>query len=187
MTININTNTNIKDTELESWQREWRDQPEPLPGLKKKIRRQNRQMIAGAVTISLCMAVSAAAALRYRSSFISGFAAGLWFAGLFAGGYAWWVRRGAWKPAAQTTLAYAELSYKRAIANARTKRFLFYFLLTTILAFASFLIWHWKPLSIRDMAIVAALVAELFYLGYLWRRARQSVETTKELLDHLKE
>jgi hypothetical protein len=133
------------------------------------------------------MALSAVAAWRYRTSFISGFAAGLWFASISAGSYAWWVRRGAWKPAAQTTLAYAELSYKRAIANARTKRFLFYFLLATMLGIAAFATWHWKPLSARDVAIVAALVAELFYLGHCWRRARQSVETTKELFDRLKE
>ena len=106
------------DTELEIWQREWQEQTEPLPDLKKKIRRQNLKTVAAIFAVCVCLAISTAAALRTRSSFMAGMAVGIAFAGVFLGGYAWWVRRGAWKPTAQTTLAYAELSHRRAVAKA---------------------------------------------------------------------
>ena len=35
------------DLELETWQREWQEQTEPLPELKKKIKRQNLQTVLG--------------------------------------------------------------------------------------------------------------------------------------------
>jgi hypothetical protein len=105
------------DTELEIWRQEWRDQTEPLPELRKKIKRQNLRTAAAIVAIGVCLAVSTSVALKTRSPFMAGLAAGIVFASVFMGGYAWWVRRGAWKPTAQTTLAYAELVHRRAIAT----------------------------------------------------------------------
>ena len=155
------------DTELESWRREWRDQAEPLPELKRKIKRQNLRMIAGVIAICMCLAISAIEAFRHRSAFETGMAVGISFAGLFLGGYTWWVRRGAWKPTAQTTLAYAELAYKRAIAKSRTIRVSFYLLLATTVLLTALVARDWKNLSLRDSVIIAAIVAELFFLKYL--------------------
>ncbi len=175
------------DTELENWQREWRHQTESLPELKRKIRRQNLRTVAAVVAICVCLALSTAGALRARSVFLAGLATGIAFASLFAGGYAWWVRRGAWRPTAQTTLAYAELSYKRAVAKARTLRFSFYFLLIATVLFAAFTAWNWKNFRARDGVILAAIVLELFFFKYYGRRKKREIEETKKLVDSLKE
>jgi uncharacterized membrane protein YozB (DUF420 family) len=175
------------DTELETWQQEWRDQTEPLPDLKRKIRRQNLRTAGAVVAICLCLAVSTIAARRNHSWFLAGMAAGIGFAGVFMGSYAWWVRRGAWRPTAQTTLAYAELSHKRAIAKVRTLHFAFYFLLATTVLLAGFVAWNAKNFHVRDGAILAAIVVELFFLKYYGRRKQREIEETKKVIDDLKE
>ena len=174
------------DIELEVWQREWRDQTEPLPDFKKKIRRQNLQMVAGVLAICVCLAVSTEMALRTRTPFMAGLASGIAFASAVLGGYAWRVRLGAWKPTSQTTLAYAELSYRRAVAKARTLRFSIYFLLITVLLLATFLGWNWKRLHTRDGIVMAALVVEIFFLKYLGQRKQREVEQTSRLLDDMR-
>jgi thiosulfate reductase cytochrome b subunit len=175
------------DTELEIWRQEWRNQTEPLPELRKKIRRQNLRTVAAVVAICLCLAFSTVEALRNHSSFMAGLAAGISFASLFLGGYAWWVRRGAWKPTAQTTLAYAELSYKRALAKTRTLHFAFYFLLAATVLFAAFMAWNWKTFRARDGALIAAMVLEMFFLKHYRRRKKAETEETKKLIDDIKE
>ncbi len=175
------------DLELETWRQEWRDRTEPLPELKKKIRRQNLRTAAAAIAICLCLAVSSTEAWLHRSWFMAGMAAGIAFAGVFVGGFAWWVRRGAWKPTAQTTLAYAELSYKRAVAKARTLRFSFHLLLAMIVLFAGFTAWHWHDFHLRERMILGAIVIELFFLKHLERRKKREIVETKKLVDDLKE
>jgi hypothetical protein len=174
------------DTELEAWRQEWRHQTEPLPELKKRIKRQNLSMVVAVITICACLALSTVEALRTRSSFMAGVAAGIGFASLLFGGYAWLVRRGAWRPTAQTTLAYAELSYKRAIAKARTLRFSFYFLLIATGLLTAFVAWNWKNFHARDGVIVAAMMVEMFFLRHYERRKRREIEETRKLLDDLK-
>ncbi len=173
------------DTELEIWQREWQEHTEPLPDLKKKIRRQNLRTVAAIFAVCVCLAISTAEALRTRSSFMAGMAAGIAFAGVFLGGYAWWVRRGAWKPTAQTTLAYAELCHRRAVAKARTARFSFYFLLVATLLLAALVGWNWTRFHARDGLILAALLTELFVLKHLERRKHREIEETRKLIDDI--
>jgi hypothetical protein len=174
------------DTELEVWQREWRDQTGPLPDFKKKIRRQNLQMAGGVLAICLSLAVSTAMALRTRTPFMAGLASGIAFASVVLGGYAWRIRRGTWKPTSQSTLAYAELSHRRAVAKARTLLFSFYFLLVIVLLLATWVGWNWKGFHARDGIVVAALVAELFFLKHLERRKQREVEQTSKLLDDMR-
>jgi hypothetical protein len=175
------------DTELETWRREWRDQTEPLPELKKKILRQNLRTVAAVGAICVCLALSTVEALRSRSAFIAGLAVGIGFASLVSGTYAWWVRRGAWKPTAQTTLAYAELSYKRAIAKSRTLRFSFCFLLLATALFTAFVAWNWKHFAARDGLIISAMGIEAFFLRHYGRRKRREIEETKKLIDAMTE
>lgn len=174
------------DTELQTWQQEWRDHTEPLPEWKRKIRRQNLWTAAAIVALCLCLAFATLWAWRSRTSFAIGFAVGLWVASTVAGSYAWWVRRGAWRPTAQTTLAYMELLHRRAVAKARQLRFSFYFLLLAILGFAGFMAWDWKGIKVRDVAIVAALAMELFFFRHYGQRKRREIEETKKLIEEMK-
>lgn len=177
----------IVDTELETWRREWQSQTEPLPKLKKKIRRQNQRTIAGITLIGTCLAVSTIEALRTRGSFVTGLAAGLWFATLVLGGYSWWVRRGTWKPEAQTTRAYLELSYKRAVAKARTIRFSIYVVLAVAILLGPVLLWNWRTLHGIGPLVLAAVLAELFYFRHLGRRKKQEIEETSKLMEQADE
>jgi hypothetical protein len=174
------------DTELETWKQEWRDQTEALPELKRKIRRQNLRTAGAIIAVCLCLAFSVIVAMRTRSPFMAGMAAGIGFAGVFLGGYAWWVRRGAWKPTAQTTLAYAELFHRRAAAKARTLRFSFNFLLVATVLLAGFLAWNWRNFHTRDGIVLAALVIELFVLKRFGRRKKREAEETGKLVEDMK-
>jgi hypothetical protein len=175
------------DTELEAWRREWHSQTEPLPELRRKIRRQNLRIAAVVIAIGLCLALSTAEAWRSRSWFMAGLAAGIGFASLLLGGFGWWVRRGTWRPTAQTTLAYVELSYRRAVAKSRTIRFSFYFMLAVTVLFTAFAGWRGTIFAARGGAVAAAMVAELFFLGYCGRQKRREIEATKRLIDDMKE
>jgi len=173
------------DTELESWRQEWQSEAEPLPDFRKKIRRQNLRMIVVAAVISVCLIV--ATALARRSSFMAGLAAGMWAASLSMGAYTLRVRRGAWKPAAQTTLAYAELSYKRAIAKAKTVRFAFYFLLAAVVLYGTVVTWRWRGLSGMETAILTGMLIELGFFQYLGHRQKREIETSRNLMQRIRE
>jgi hypothetical protein len=175
------------DTELETWRREWQAHSDPLPEWKKKIERQNLRTVVAVIFACICLIFAALEARRHPTPFMLGLNAGLWFSCALAGGYSWWVRRGSWKPTAQTTLAYVELAHKRAVAKARTLRFCFYFLLITILAFAGLGAWDWKALTARDAAIVGGIILELLFFRYYERRKRQEIERTRKLMEQIQE
>lgn len=174
------------DIELEIWRQQWRDRTEPLPEWKRKIERQNRWTVAAIIVAGGCLAVSTLWAVQSRSSFAVGLAAGMWLTTVIAGSYAWWVRRGAWRPCAQTTLAYMELAHRRAVAKTRQLRFSCYLLLAATLLLAIFAAWSSKDRA-RDAAIVLALGIESVLLGHYERRKRREVEQTKKLIDEMKE
>ena len=173
------------DTELEVWRQAWCDQPAQLPELKKKIRRQNQRTAAGVLAIVLCIVISTCVAFLHRSAFVAGIASGISFASLAAGVYAWSIRRSTWKPAAQTTLAYAQLAYNRAVAKARLLRFSFYFLLVTSFLLAAMLTWHPSTSPVRDWIIVAAIGVESLWMRFMGRRKLREVAETKKLVDDL--
>ena len=178
-----------RDAELEIWQREWRDQTEPLPALKKKIKRQNVRTVVAVVVIAVLLAFSTTQALLRHGSFMSGLATGLWFASLLLGSYGWRVRRGSWKPTAQTTQAYVELAHKRVVAKARTLRFAFYFLLTATTLYAGFVAWSWKATSEKPLLalVLAGMIIELFVLRHFAQRKRGEIEETGRLMEQTNE
>jgi hypothetical protein len=175
------------DTELATWQQEWREQTEPLPDVRKKIKRQDQWTTFAIAAACILLVLSAIAALHTHNSFFSGFAAGLWFTCLTTGAYAWRVKRGTWKPTAQTTAAYIELWHKRAIARERIIRFGFRFLLTAIVLYAGFAAWHWRDFSKMGVVVLTAMIAELFWFVRIGRKKRQEIELTQKLLQSSKE
>lgn len=175
------------DTELDVWRREWLDETEPFPALKKKIRRQNLRIAGAIVAIAVCLIVSTIEAVRTGNAFVAGLATGVGFAGIVQGAYAWRARRGAWRPAAQTTLAYAGLAYKRGVAMARTTRFSFRFLVIVVALYAGLVVWHWKTFSLLYALILVAMVAELFLLDCNRRRAQRGLVESKALFEQTKQ
>lgn len=176
-----------RDLELEAWQRDWRLRTEPVPELKKKIARQNIRTWVAIVVIGVCLAISTVLAVRTRKAFTEGLATGIWLSSVSMGAYAWWVRRGAWKPTAQTTLAYAELCRRRAIAKQRLLRFAFYFLLVAIVLYAGFVSWYHHALTGKEAPILAALVGELLVFRYQERRMHREIAESARLVEQLRE
>jgi hypothetical protein len=171
------------DTELTTWQQEWREQTEPLPDYRKKIRRQDRRTMIAIALACICMVLSAIAVWRMHTAFYSGLAIGLWFSCLTMGAYAWRVKRGTWKPALQTTAAYIELCYKRAVAKERIARFAFRFLLTAVILYGFFAAWNWKDFSARSALVLAPIVAELFLFDRIARKNQQEIKETRKLME----
>ncbi|HEX4002712.1 MAG TPA: hypothetical protein VHX36_08690 [Candidatus Acidoferrales bacterium] len=169
------------DTELDVWRRDWQEETEPFPMLKRKIRRQNLRIAGAVIAIAACLVVSTIEAVRTGNAFVAGLATGIGFAGIVQGGYAWRVRRGAWRPASQTTLAYAELAYKRAAATARTTRFSFRFIVIAAAVYAGVAVWHWKTFSLAYGLILVAMVIEAFWLNYNRQRAARGLEDSRKL------
>ena len=175
------------DPELQAWREDWRAKVEPLPNLKRKIRRQHARTIAAAILMCACLAVSTIGAFRKPTSFTAGLATGLWFTAIFAGGYAWGIKRGAWKPSAQTALAYAELSYKQAVAKAKIMRLSLWLSLGAIVVLGFAFACDWKNVSRGYGIILAVLLAETLVFRHYRRRKEREIAETKELLDHLRE
>jgi multisubunit Na+/H+ antiporter MnhB subunit len=175
------------DTELEAWRQEWREQTAPLPELRRKIRKQNVRTIAAVIAIGVCLIFATAAAVRYHSAMAAGVAVGIAFSSLVLGFYTLRARRGAWKPTAQTTLAYAELAHRRAVAKLKTIRAAWYLLIGTIVAGAVLMAWGWRHVHVRDEVIFAALIGELFLLKNRERRVKREIAETKKLIEGLTE
>jgi hypothetical protein len=176
------------DAELDSWKSQWREHTDPFPALKRKIARQNLRTAAAIIALALCMALSIAGALHYATEFMSGVATGLWTTVLIVGGYTWWVRRGAWKAAAHTTLAYAELSHRRAVARARTLRFSLIYLLIALVLITGVLAWNWRDFSkLAALILLATLTELLVFRYYLQPRRRREIEEAAKLVEYIRE
>lgn len=175
------------DTELQNWKEEWRERTGPLPQWKARIRRQNLWMAGSAALLGVALALSTGWALRAGGSFAAGLASGMWLATVALGGYGWWVRRGAWKPGAQTTLAYMELAHRRAVAKARQLRFSSLLLLAVMVPIAIFLAWSRGGLGMRELALLAACGIELIFFHRYRRRKEREAERTRQLIAELKE
>lgn len=175
------------DTELVAWQREWRVQSEALPDVRKKIRRQDRRTWIAISFACICLFLSLLLVWRTHTAFLRGLASGLWFSCITMGAYAWWVRRGTWKPAAQTTAAYIELWHKRAVAKERIARVAFWFLFATVVLYVGFAAWNWKDLSAANALVLAAMTGELFLLNHIARKKQKEIKVTQKLLESSQE
>jgi hypothetical protein len=159
----------MSDAELDSWKSEWRQQPDLFAGLKRDIGKQNFFTALAVVVLLLGMALSAATAL-------------------ILGAYVWWAWRGSWQAAVQTTLAYAELSHRRAVAAARVLRFMILYLLIAVVLYGGYLAWNWRERSISAGLYLALLVAELLIFRYLLQpRSKRAIDEAAKLVDHVSE
>jgi hypothetical protein len=176
------------DLELEAWRRDWAEESPGLPALKARILRQERRMVGGGVALLGLALFATAAAVRTGRPFVAGLAAGLWCAGLLVGGYTYRALRGAWRPSAETTRAYLELSYKRAVAKARTLRFSIQVLVATTVLYGGLIAWRSAGAGPRPTPWVPLLLlAEVFWLRRRERQKGIEAEETRRLLDETSE
>ena len=170
------------DLEMESWRQEWSVATEPLPELKRRIRAQNRRLVAGTLAIAACLAMATLLAVAHPTSGWRGFAFGVWIASLVGVGYALWARRGTWTPATQTTRAYLVLLHQRAVATLSKTVFLRRAVLVVLAAYGAFLLWRRGPITMTTGLVVAALVAESLWMRALERKRRRAVDEAARMV-----
>ena len=109
------------DTELQAWQRSWRDQPLPSASaaeLARLVHRGSRNAIYGTIAAAVFTLLALAPLLRRAvagdidTRFLTGvviFVALVW-------GTALWLARGTWRPSDESTAAFIDVSIRRARA-----------------------------------------------------------------------
>jgi hypothetical protein len=172
-----------EDRELELWKEEWRAETGPLPTLKKKVRRHTLLMIAAwvvaAPTSVLGLAYFARLVMRDPSPDNIVLAVFVWLGMPLALAFAVWNQIGNWRPGAETTRAYAELSYKRACSELRGLRFVFYVLYAEV-CFLACMFWifrvKWVLRASPADRFADLVVLPVLFLGVwiflIWRRRR---------------
>lgn len=117
----MNTQPQEPDDELREWMSDWQVGPEPEPevrdAIRRRVRRQSRKLVlytAGELTLGLLMLAFVIRTAVARPVFFNVAAmAGLALAILWAVTYSLWSSRGTWRPAAETTTAFLDLSILR--------------------------------------------------------------------------
>jgi hypothetical protein len=187
-----------EDRELELWKEEWRAETGPLPTLKKKVRRQTLLMIAGWVVAVpaavLGLAYFARLVMRDPSPDNIVLTSFGWVGMPLAMAFFVWNQIGIWRPNAQTTRAYAELSYKRARSELRGLRVVFYMLYAEVF-FLACVIWifrvkwilHASPTDRFGRLVVVPVVFLGTWIFMIWYRRHKNKQLTesKSFLDQL--
>lgn len=117
----MNTQPKEPDDELRQWMADWQGDPEPAPevrdAIQRRVRRQSVKMAlytAGELTLSLVMLAFVIRTAVARPVFFNVAAmAGLALVILWAVTYSLWSSRGTWRPGAETTTAFLDLSVLR--------------------------------------------------------------------------
>lgn len=192
----------MEDRELEIWREEWRSETEPLPEIKSKIKRESRRFVLGNIVAAAAaiaaLVFSAMVALRDPSPEKIAWAVGIWVLTFVAGGYRVWNQRGVWRPAAQTTRAFVELSYNRAMAKVRAIRFASYVMLAWIAYYAALTVWRWNVIwpdvkadpggwALTLGGVLLMLAAAFLWLGWQRRRKIAGLEEAKKILEEMKQ
>ncbi|HLJ88322.1 MAG TPA: hypothetical protein VKZ53_15995 [Candidatus Angelobacter sp.] len=190
----------MSDLELEAWQKAWHSETEPLPELKKRVQRQSRWWIARTATgVVLLLGIGAFAiwaALLEPSAVRVVWAVGVWITILAGIVHRAWNQRQTWRPSAQTTLAFAELMYRRALAKVRAVHFSVHLVWAYYAFYAVLCVWQGKTLwqSMKADPLVwigvgAGMlltgVAYWMWMRWLLRRRNKALEKAKKFLDEL--
>jgi len=188
-----------EDRELELWKGEWRAETPPLPKLKEKVRQRTLWMVVSNLAamgmLIWCLVFPARTAMRDPSQQNIASAAGECFLALLASAIVVWSQVGVWRPKAQSTRAYAELLYKRALSDARAMRFAFYLFWT-----AAFVVACTEAISMPKWSVVRAHPVDhlprlaldlLLFLGMwiflIWnkRRRLKQLDEAKSFVEEL--
>ena len=191
-----------EDRELELWREQWHSAPERLPDLRTRVERQTRNMairliVRGALVAGL-LALSVVAVVQKPTPGRIVWAIGLWALAISGVAATWKSHRDIWRPATETTRAFADLFHRRAAAKLHVIRWGFYGLMAWVVFYAVLCVWRWpaaRPdVQAHPLQYLIALVGSLLMVAagfgvIAWLRRRRLVELkeAKKLLDSLSE
>ena len=187
-----------EDRELELWKQEWQAEASgSFPQLRKRVRFQTTRMIAS----NLLGLVVAVAVLIYASrvvqrhpdpqTIIWGVAVLLfWIATAI---FIVWNQLGIWRVEAESTRAYAELSYKRALTKIRKTRFILILLSFGVIFNFVYLLWEdWPFIGVHATVFFTHLVRMSVVFLTLWlfikwygRRKVHQAEQARRFLEEM--
>jgi hypothetical protein len=187
-----------EDRELELWKQEWQAEAAGcLTQLKKRVRLQTARMIASNL-LGLGLAV---AVLIYASRVVQrhpdpqtitwGVAVLLFL--IAAAVFIVWNQIGIWHVETESTRAYAELSYKRALTKVRKTRFSLALLSFGVTFDFAYLLWQdWPLIGLHSTVFFAHLARMAAILLPLWlfikwygRRKVHQAEQARHFMEEL--
>jgi hypothetical protein len=181
--------TGEPDNELRDWIADWQADPEPAPevrdAIRKRVRRKSLRMaLATAFEIVFAvvmLAFVAWSALREPSPINAGAMACLALLILWATGCSLWYLRGTWKPSAETTSAFVDLSLLRCHRRLRAVRAGWW-----LLALELAVMIPWIVLSLKAkgagfglLAVLTVLVSTFLIVAE--RRTRRELREWEEM------
>jgi len=191
-----------EDLELKSWQAEWREGTGPLPEIHRKLKRQNfffaLSNIVAAVAFFAALALTVVVVRHEPSPERIAWAVGIWILSFACAGYRLWTQRGTWRPATQSTRAFAELLHKRAIAHSQSARMGFYAIPAWITFCAGIVAFRWSVFGpdikahpvdyLLALGVILLVVGLAFlYLAWFRRRKLRAAEEAWRLLEEIAE
>lgn len=188
----------MEDRELEVWKEEWQaETPGSLPRLRRRVRFQTARMVTsnlvGLIVGVALLVYAARLVLRQPTPRTIVWGAALLLCMLTAGIFVVWNQIGIWRAETESTRAYAELSYKRALTKVRKTRFLSVFVLFGAAFDIAFLAWvDWPPIGLHATAFFAdlarasaGLLATWLFLKWYGRRKARQVEQARRFMEEL--
>ena len=192
--------TMTEDRELELWREQWTSAAEPLPEIRKKIRRKNFFFVVSnalSATALLAALIFAAIVVRHDPSRLRvGWAIGITLLIFVGGGYRLWVQRGTWRAETDSTKAFVELWHRRVLAKLRLLHAASYLVAGWITFCAVLAAINWAAIApdvhahptdwLKVLGAVVLMVAGM-YIWLAWYRRRKLAELNeaKKILDEL--
>jgi hypothetical protein len=187
-----------EDRELERWKREWQAEVAgPLPRLRQRVRLQTVRMIASnlfGVTVGVALLIYAARlVLRQPTPRTMVWSAAVLVCWIATGIFVVWNQIGIWRVEVDSTRAYAELEYKRALTKIRKTRFMLVAFYCGAAFDVAFFIWtDWLTIS-SDRTVFFADLARLslglpaiwLFIKWYGRRKVRQAERARRFMKEL--
>ncbi|HET9407767.1 MAG TPA: hypothetical protein VFO39_11055 [Candidatus Sulfotelmatobacter sp.] len=192
--------TMTEDRELEVWREQWSSVAEPLPEIRRKIRRKNfffvvSNVISAATLIAAL--IFAVLVVRHNPSRLRiGWAIGIALLILIGGGYRLWAQRGTWGAETESTKAFVELWHRRVLAKLRLLRAAAYLVAGWIVFCAVLAAANWSAIA-PDVhahptdwlevlgAVILMVVGMYVWLAWYRRRKLAERDEARKILDEL--
>jgi len=186
------------DRELELWKQEWQaEAPGSLPRLRKRVRFQTARMVAsnllglGMIVAMLIHATRVVQRQHDPQTIVWGVAV-LLFLGT-ATTFTVWNQIGIWRVETESTRAYAELSYKRALTKIRKTRFMLGLFFAGVAFDFAYLLWEdWPMIGLQPAMffthlarISVTLLALWLFIQWYGRRKARQLEQARLFMEEL--